>query len=76
MRVIIAHVHENIYDGEADSLTVPTSDGEVTILSHHEPYVSTLRPGKIIVRSGGNTQEFEAVDGILEVSSNQVTILL
>ncbi|MBV9349790.1 MAG: F0F1 ATP synthase subunit epsilon, partial [Patescibacteria group bacterium] len=45
MRVVVAKVHENLFDGEALSLSARTVEGEVTILPKHEPYVATLAPG-------------------------------
>ncbi|MBC7836568.1 F0F1 ATP synthase subunit epsilon, partial [Acetobacteraceae bacterium] len=50
MHVTIARVDELLYDGEARSLTVPGSAGEMTLLSEHEPLISTLKPGLITVR--------------------------
>ena len=76
MRVVVAKTHENLFDGEADSVTLPTAAGEVTILSHHEPLVSVLVPGIVTVRVGGSSQEFEVKDGVLEVSQNHATVLL
>jgi F-type H+-transporting ATPase subunit epsilon len=76
MRVVIAKVHENLYAGEAESLTVPTSDGVVTILPKHEPLVATLKPGTVVVKGKDGTHEFAVTDGILEVSGNQATVLL
>ena len=76
MLVTIAKVHENLFSGEAKSLTAPTSAGEVTVLSNHEPLVATLKAGKLIVRTEAGEQVFEIEDGVLEVSSNQATVLL
>lgn len=76
MRVVISKVHENLFSGEATSLTAMTEDGEVTILSNHEPFVANLKPGKVTVRTGGDAKVFEVSEGVLEVSSNQATVLL
>lgn len=75
--LIISSVGETRFEGEAFLATMPGSDGEFTILAHHEPFVSTLAPGKIVVRSSeGGTKEFPVENGIVECSSNTVTILL
>ena len=76
MQVNIARAHENVFAGEAKSVTVPTADGEVTILPKHEALVSTLKEGTITVRAAGGDQTFPVTDGVLEVSSDQVTVLL
>lgn len=76
MLVTIAKVHENVFAGEAKSVTVPTTEGEVTILSRHEPFVATLKPGTIAVRTEQGVETFTVTDGVLEVSHDQVTVLL
>jgi F-type H+-transporting ATPase subunit epsilon len=76
MHVTIARVHENLFAGEALSLTAPTTEGEVTILPHHEPLVANLKPGSVIVRTEAEEKRFEVTDGVLEVSGNQATVLL
>jgi F-type H+-transporting ATPase subunit epsilon len=76
MQVTIAKVHENVFQGEAKSLTVPTSEGELTIMPKHEPLVATLKEGTITVRTATGEQTFFASSGVLEISSDQVTVLL
>lgn len=76
MHVTIAKVHENLFAGDAQSVTLPTVGGEVTILSKHEPMVTTLLPGTVTVRAHDGTHTFDVVGGVLEVSSDQVTVLL
>ena len=76
MQVTIARVHENLFAGEAVSVTVPTTDGEMTILSKHAALVATLKAGTVTVRTAGGEQTFPVESGVLEVSNDQVTILL
>lgn len=76
MKVTIAKVHENLFSGDADSLTLPTTNGEITVLPKHEPFVTNLKPGTIILRTNSGAQKFEIADGVLEVSNNQVTVIL
>ncbi len=76
MLVTVAEAHKNLFAGEAVSLTVPTVDGEVTVLPHHEPLVSRLKEGTITVRTTDGQQTFPATSGVLEISNNQVTVLL
>lgn len=75
--LIIASVGETRFDGPALSATLPASAGEVTILPHHEAFVTTLKPGSITVKiQGGETREFPIEDGVLECSGNRVVVLL
>ncbi len=49
-------------EGEAESISLPTSEGEITILSHHIPVISTLGAGEIVIRKG-NEESFFATEG-------------
>ncbi len=65
------------FDGAADSVTVPGSAGEMTMLSNHEPLVTTLKPGRITVRTAGENKTFDIESGVLECSGGgRVTVLL
>jgi F-type H+-transporting ATPase subunit epsilon len=76
MQVTVAKVHENLFSGDAISVTVPTSAGEVTILGKHEPLVAPLKSGTIIVRTASGEHTFAVESGVLEVSADQTTVLL
>ncbi len=76
MKVTVARVHENLFNGEAESVHVPTTAGEVTILGHHEPLVATVQAGIVTVHTKEGDHSFVVEDGVLEVSSDQATILL
>ena len=75
--LVIASVGDSRFDGAATSATIPTMAGEITVLPHHEPLVTTLRPGAITVRTSINEpQKFEVESGVLECSGNRVVVLL
>ncbi len=76
MHVVIAKIHENLFSGEALSLSVKTTEGEMTILAKHEPFVANLAAGTVVVKTADGQESFEIGGGILEVSNNQVTVLL
>ena len=76
-QLIIAKVNEQLYNGAAESITVPGSEGELTLLAHHEALISILKAGTITVRGGATgLQQFSITNGILEVSNNQLTVLV
>ncbi len=75
-RLIIASVDETQFDGAAASVTLPGAAGVMTILPNHEPIVSTLNKGKIIVRSPSGTKEFPIGSGVLECSGGRAVVLL
>ncbi|MDR3571793.1 MAG: F0F1 ATP synthase subunit epsilon [Candidatus Pacebacteria bacterium] len=75
--LIIASVGETFFDGAASSATFPTSNGEITVLPHHEAFVTTLQAGKILVHAPSHEAKvFEVTSGVLEISANRATVLL
>ena len=79
MKVIVAKVDENLFDGEADSLTAPGSAGELTILHGHMPLMTTLKEGSIIIRAKSfpqGAQEIPISGGIMEVRHDGATVIL
>ncbi|NBD74042.1 hypothetical protein GVX82_03300 [Patescibacteria group bacterium] len=77
MKLHIAQVNHVLYDDEAEAVTVPSTDGEITVLSHHEPFITTLTEGTITVKPWkGDGKTFDIKQGVLEVSNNKTTVLL
>lgn len=75
--LVIASVGETRFDGPAISATFPGSDGEFTVLAHHEPFITTLKKGTIRVReSSESPKEFRIESGVVEVSGNRAVVLL
>lgn len=78
MRLVIASVHTKIFDGEAYSLTAPGAEGELTILSHHMPFITNLKKGELRVREtkDSDLMTYPVESGILEVARDSATVLL
>jgi len=73
----IARVGQNLFDGEAVSVTLPGEEGVFTVMANHEAFVTPLITGIASVETAdGKREAFEIVKGIAEVSSNQATVLL
>lgn len=57
-------------------ITVPTRDGEITVLPKHVPLVSILKPGVIEARKEDGSSEIMAISGgFIEVLRDKVVIL-
>lgn len=76
-KLIVAQVDKTLFDGEIAQVTCPGEMGDLTVLSHHAPLVTPLRPGELkIVDSEGVETYIKVTGGILEVGSNEATVLL
>lgn len=64
-----------VAEQEADSVTLPTADGEITVLPHHIPLVSVLIPGVVTVRSGEQNRHYAVSSGFIQVTGEAVTVL-
>ena len=64
-----------IYDGQAESLTVRTIDGDVGILAGHIDYLTALGMGLSKVIIEGKTRRAACIGGMLSVSHGEVTLV-
>ena len=77
MKLTISKIDKVLWEGEAHSVTAPGSGGELTILSHHMPLITTLTAGKITVRvEEGKPEEFMVDSGFIEVGKDETVILV
>lgn len=75
-RLIITKVDKPLFAGDAVSVSVPAIDGDMTVLAEHEAYVTTLKEGTITVRTADEETTYPLTSGILEISNNEVSILV
>ena len=61
---------------EITEVTVPTQEGEVTILPHHSPLIASLKPGVLILKKADGSQDVAFIaGGFLEVLRNKIVVL-
>ncbi|MFO3796914.1 MAG: F0F1 ATP synthase subunit epsilon [Anaerolineales bacterium] len=75
IRCEIVSQDRTVFEGEADIVILPGSDGEMGILPNHAPLITTLNYGVIKVRRHGREQVFTVAGGIAEVQPDVVTVL-
>ena len=62
---------KKVFDESVDSVTLPTQDGEITVLPGHIPLISALTSGDIVARADGHEIPFAVVGGFIEVDKNE-----
>jgi F-type H+-transporting ATPase subunit epsilon len=75
IRCEIVSQDRKVYEGDVDIVVLPGSDGEMGILPHHAPLLTTLKMGIIKVRTSGREEIFTVAGGVAEVQPDLVTIL-
>ena len=64
-----------VFEGDVDIVVLPGSAGEMGILPHHAPLLTTLQYGVIKVRTKGKEEIFTVAGGVAEVQPDIVTVL-
>jgi len=58
-----------------DVLIAPGSEGQLAILPHHAPLMTTLAPGELVFRRGSDESSFAVTGGFMEVRKDRVIVL-
>ncbi len=76
LRVQIVTQEGPLFDeAAADIVVLPGTEGEMGILPHHAPLLSTLAFGEVRVRKGGAEESFIVYGGVAEVRPDGVIVL-
>lgn len=75
LHVKVVSPEKVVFEEEADSITAPTLNGEITILPNHTSLVSQLDHGELIIKSNGKEKFIAVAGGFLEVLGNTVSVL-
>lgn len=77
MHLAIHTLKETLFDGEAKSLNAMTEAGEITVLDHHRPLISILRPCAIkIIDANAKELYINVSSGFLEVGENILRVIV
>jgi len=64
-----------VYESEIDQATLPTAQGEITILPNHISLVGVLKPGELVIKKGKEEIAMAVSGGMIEVAKNKVIVL-
>ena len=63
------------YEGDAEILTLPTTQGEISILPGHIALVAIAREGEMVITQGGERTHLAVIGGVLRVTHDNVVLL-
>lgn len=67
---------KTIYENEIYQVTIPTMEGEITVLPNHIPLISVLKAGELRFKDKNGEQQMAVSGGFLEVrGKNEIVIL-
>jgi F-type H+-transporting ATPase subunit epsilon len=65
-----------VYSEEVDGVTVPTREGEITVLPNHAALVGLVVPGALTVRTNGKEKYIAVSGGAVEVLPGSRCVIL
>jgi F-type H+-transporting ATPase subunit epsilon len=67
---------KTVWDSEAEEVILPSTTGQLGVLTGHAPLLTALDTGVMRVRAGKNWVPIALMGGFAEVENNEVTILV
>jgi F-type H+-transporting ATPase subunit epsilon len=63
------------WSGEVDAVFCPGIEGELGVLPHHAPLLSTLGIGELRIRTGSQEEYFAIAGGFVQVRPDKVVVM-
>jgi F-type H+-transporting ATPase subunit epsilon len=64
-----------VFSDQVDSVVCPGIEGELGVLPHHAPLLTTLGFGELRIRRGGEEEFFAIAGGFLQVRPDKVVVM-
>lgn len=74
-RLEIVTAERVVFSEEVDTVIAPGIEGQLGVLPHHAPLMTTLMPGELLVRKGGEEFALAITGGFVEVRPDRIIIL-
>ena len=75
IRLDIVTAERVVYSDEVNMVIAPGIEGQLGILPHHAPLMTTLQPGELRVRKDGEEFSLAISGGFLEVRPDRIIVL-
>jgi F-type H+-transporting ATPase subunit epsilon len=74
-RLDIVTAERVVFSEDVDMVIAPGIEGQLGILPHHAPLMTTLVPGELLVKKGGQELPLAITGGFIEVRPDRIIIL-
>jgi F-type H+-transporting ATPase subunit epsilon len=64
-----------LFEGPVESVVLPGTDGDMTVLANHAALMTSLRPGVVTVADGKATRRLFVRGGFADINAKGLTIL-
>ncbi len=65
-----------VFTDEVDQVSLMTSTGEITVMAHHIPLVTTIQPGELRFKKDGKESVIAVSGGFAEVKKDNSLVIL
>jgi F-type H+-transporting ATPase subunit epsilon len=76
MQLDILTPEKKIFSGQAESVSLPGTEGRFQVLNNHAPIISSLQQGYVKVIANAQESKWTITGGLVEVLKNKVTVLV
>ena len=78
MTLKIISAVEIVYEGEVQSVTLPGTQGNFTVLQNHASLISTLSSGKIVYHTTDSSEpvSVQVSGGLADVDNNIISVCI
>jgi F-type H+-transporting ATPase subunit epsilon len=74
-RLSIVTAEREVFADDVDEVVAPGVEGQLGILPHHAPLMTTLLPGELLIKKGGEESYLAISGGFIEVRPDRIIIL-
>jgi F-type H+-transporting ATPase subunit epsilon len=71
----VVTAERSVFSADVDSITVPGVSGELGVLPHHAPLLTSLAYGEVRIKQGNQETDLAVGGGFLEVRPDKVVVL-
>lgn len=64
-----------VFTGDVDAVTLPTMEGEITVMGGHVPLIAVLGSGTLVARQGKEEKVFAVSRGTIEITGSSIKVL-
>ena len=75
LRLEIVTAERLLFEGDVDVVVAPAAEGEIAVLPHHAPVMTTLQAGELRYRANGQETLFAVHGGFMDIRGDQVVVL-
>jgi F-type H+-transporting ATPase subunit epsilon len=74
-RLSVVTAEREVFSDDVDEVIAPGVEGQLGILPHHAPLMTTLLPGELLIKKGGEEFYLAVSGGFIEARPDHIIVL-